>query len=165
AKFELLTHYRTLSCPFIASILEDDPESDRKRLKVLAAEPNRYLNLYNRDKQRLLIGLNGYQWYTLSRRGVDTLRGRGRDIHGSVEGNGREFAHELGINGTLGSIDIGIRQTGGARMVYADEIYNHPNFPDQTRKSHSPFSLKLSIRKKFATGTIHEKTFNYRPDG
>ena len=89
AKFELLTHYRTLSCPFIASILEDDPESDRKRLKVLAAEPNRYLNLYNRDKQRLLIGLNGYQWYTLSRRGVDTLRGRGRDIHGSVEGNGK----------------------------------------------------------------------------
>ena len=45
AKFELLTHYRTLSCPFIASLLEDDLESDRKRLKVLAAEPNRYLDL------------------------------------------------------------------------------------------------------------------------
>lgn len=161
AKFIELTHYRTLSAPFIAGLLEKNVIDTRKRLKELAAEPNRYLNLYANDhhgrSQKSYIGLNGWQWFTLADRAADVIGTRA-----PLEGNGREFPHEVGVNGTLASLDIGIRQTGGARMVYPEEIINHPNF---IAKDPAPFNIKVSIKKKFDTGHTHEHSFNYRPDG
>lgn len=163
-KFDLFRHYRTLNAPLTAALLGTNVERERKRLKTLASEPNRYLDLYNLDTQKRWVQLNGYQWYSLGKNGAEKLAERGVRVQPTADGNPKELAHETGIQGTLASIDIGMRQTGGATMRYSTDILGHPNFPEKTRKSDSPFSIEVTIKKKFDTGW-KEKEFHYRPDG
>src|SRR4051812_48822587 len=98
AKLEALVPNRTLSARFVAYLLNKDYRSTQKRFKELAAEPNRYVDLYNHRKsdgedstQETYIGLYGDQWFSLNKNGADSLRETGRDIQILGEGNPIQF--------------------------------------------------------------------------
>lgn len=160
--FRLLNRYRALDPRHIALFLLADIETIRKRLKILQRKPNRYLDFYNLDKQERRIGLNGYQWYCLSERGRDALREEGIDP--TEHGNGSEFEHEIGVQAAIASLEIGAT-AAGAEMFFPTDIIAHENFPAATRNdTHSPWSVPVSISKRFEHGT-HNADFRYRGDG
>ena len=151
--FQLLARHRHLRTSYFPAFAGMNAAYVQFVLRVLAANPNRYLdrvdgNTYANSNYRDQI-------YELTKRGEAVLRQRGIPIPEDRLGDKALLSHSLMANDTMASLALGCRS---GRIVWWDELSQHPRFPKDAAKK-----LHVKIRKHFGKG-MHHAEFDYNND-
>ena len=133
AIFELLSRFDILPANYIHAFVAGNAKALGRRLNILSRNPNNYLMRPLQQRQHFAANQRPLI-YQLDRRGLHTLRDRGRAVTAKQH---RNFPHDLMVALVTASIELGTRQYPHLRLITWSEILLNEKTPVTTRVSGS----------------------------
>jgi hypothetical protein len=113
---------------------------------VLKSEPNFYLKVCNEQANNKRFYLNTCLYYDLTLKGEKELAAHG--IPNIARATSRSFDHEVMVSEISSSLDIGASEHPDVEILWWNDLANHPQVPEATKKLKNPLAIPTQIAGK-----------------